>query len=392
MEVLVPEFNGVNFNDKDHALKLHELSQHWQTIRANNASAYPRLMEDPYLSPTSPQDQEALLKRFLLAEEYNVPKAADRLRATLLFRKRFNMLQFYLPGSGAKTLSERLNPGAEAYFVDSCCVDKEGAPVLIGKVKLCSNDNMHSWAHLRAALFICERIAAKCVHPIQQASYLLDTSPCTKDFVGTYGPLGGDTKSKHYNKYNRTKEENAATDIGRFVTSEDPSTIPSEEINALLKQYGEATPGLKVLKIAMLVLQEYYPESLKRVVFVHSDISFWLLFKIFSLWAQKRTRKKFMFIGNGWKDYPMSSLEEWMDKDQIYKDFGGDGPAMGGDDFVKRAVAMYDGIESVGAACGGGEGERKEQVDEKKSTSSSSSVAVEIKDVAGKDGFKILDV
>ena len=81
-----------------------------------------------------------------------------------------------------------------------------------------------------------------------------------------------------------------------------------------------------------------------------------------------------------------------MDKDQIYKDFGGDGPAMGGDDFVKRAVAMYDGIESVGAACGGGEGERKEQVDEKKSTSSSSSVAVEIKDVAGKDGFKILDV
>jgi hypothetical protein len=230
------------------------------------------------------------------------------------------------------------------------------------------------------------------VHPIQQASYLLDTSPCTKDFVGTYGPLGGDTKSKHYNKYNRTKEENAATDIGRFVTSEDPSTIPSEEINALLKQYGEATPGLKVLKIAMLVLQEYYPESLKRVVFVHSDISFWLLFKVFSLWAQKRTRKKFMFIGNGWKDYPMSSLEEWMDKDQIYKDFGGDGPAMGGDDFVKRAVAMYDGIESVGAACGGGEGERKEQVDEKKSTSSSSSVAVEIKDVAGKDGFKILDV
>ena len=86
-----------------------------------------------------------------------------------------------------------------------------------------------------------------------------------------------------------------------------------------------------------------------------------------------------------------------MDKDQIYKDFGGDGPAMDGDDFVKRAVAMYDGIESVGvgaacgAACGEGEGERKEQVDEKKSTSSSS-VAVEIKDVAGKDGFKILDV
>jgi len=272
--VLVPIFNDCDFNLSNRPILLDQLRKRWNEIRSTSMTIYPDINSDPILTPNSPEDKEALLKRYLLAEEFDVTKAAERLLATLKFRKRFNFLQFYLPGAGSKTLTDSENPGAEAYFVDSCCVDKSGAPVLIGKMKLRSNDNMHPWAHLRAALFICERLQAKCLHPIQQASYILDISPCKPGVVGSFGPLGGDKTSPKYSKYNRTKEENASKDVARFVTSEDPSSVSSEEIESLLSEYGETAPGLKVLRIAMKVLQEHYPESLKKVVFVHSDVGF----------------------------------------------------------------------------------------------------------------------
>ena len=230
--LLVPLFNGVNFEaDPQNIQKIHELKERWHAIRKQVSleHSYDQLESDPILSPATPQDKEALLKRFLLAEDFHVAKAAERLRSTLVFRKRFNILQFYRLNAGTLLLKDSHNPGAEAYFVDSGCVDKEGAPVLVGKMQLCSNDNMHSWAHLRAALFICERIAVKCVHPIQSASYILDTSPVEKNFVGSFGPMGGDTKSPTYNKFNRQREEigldgqkGVSKDVARFVTSDDP--------------------------------------------------------------------------------------------------------------------------------------------------------------------------
>ena len=412
--VLVPIFNDVDFNQDNRPELLHQLNTKWQTIRTDSASIYPELQQDPTLSPTTPEDQEALLKRYLLAEEFDVDKAAIRLLATLKFRKQFNFLQFYEPGSGAKVLSNALNPGAEAYFVDSCSIDKTGAPILIGKLLLTSNDNLHPWSHLRAALFICERLQSKCLYPIQQASYILDVGPCDSGMVGTYGPLGGDKKSKQYNKYNRVKEEDANNDIRQFITSDASQNITKEEIDAIVREYGKMSPGLTVLKIAMKVLQEHFPESLRRVVFAHSGLSFWLLFKVFSLWAQPRTRKKFQFIGNGWKDYPMSSLLTWIDVDQIYQEFGGNGMTMGGDAFVKRAVEMYDketGAMDVndGKKFGGGEnkvqGEVKEQkeekvevkttvkVTEKKEITKTRCISVHIEDTCvDEDGHKTISV
>ena len=51
-----------------------------------------------------------MLKRYLIAEDFKVDKAAARLKATLLFRERFRILDFYRPGAEG-VMTEEGNPG-----------------------------------------------------------------------------------------------------------------------------------------------------------------------------------------------------------------------------------------------------------------------------------------
>ena len=94
---LVPDFNGHSFLDKDRPAKLVELAARWAEIRSapDNTEAHPRLDVDPILSPATEEDREALLKRYLIAEDFNVGKAATRLESTLRFRGQFRVLDFY---------------------------------------------------------------------------------------------------------------------------------------------------------------------------------------------------------------------------------------------------------------------------------------------------------
>ena len=111
---------------------------------------------------------------------------------------------------------------------------------------------------------------------------------------------------------------------------------------ALLEEHGDLQPGLPLLKAAMKILQAHYPEYTQRILFANADMKFWLIFKIFSLWANKRTRNKFQFVGTGWKDYAFSTMEEWIEKSQILKDFGGDGEAYNREQIFIDAVAQFE--------------------------------------------------
>ena len=92
----------------------------------------------------------------------------------------------------------------------------------------------------------------------------------------------------------------------------------------------------------MKILQAHYPEYTERILFANADVKFWLIFKIFSLWANKRTRKKFKFLGTGWKDYAFSTMEDWIDTSQILRNFGGNGKAYEREQIYIDAVARYE--------------------------------------------------
>ena len=339
-ELLVPNFNGVNFAKK--ARKVHELAKRWFEIRSR--VEYPDLERDPIMSPEQEEDKEALLKRYLIAENFNVEKAAQRMEDTLRFRKRLNILEFYEDGAGRRICTQEENPGCESYFVDSGLVAKDGSPLIIGRLRLCCEETMHPWAHLRFALFVCERVAAKIKHPISGGNYILDITGIEKGFVGSYGPQGGDMPKL---RSSRTKDENLGGDAAKLVTSKDPATADPEAVKWCIDTFGEISPGLKVLKAAVTMLSDHYPELLQNCYFAHSDTLFWCIFKAIGMWVDSRTRKKFTFIGNGWKDHPMlKTLIKRFDSDQILSDFGGDALGFDGEEFIRRAVQRYDAESS----------------------------------------------
>ena len=57
-----------------------------------------------------------MLKRYLIAENFKVAHAAARLKATVLFRERFRIMDFYRPGAEG-VMTEEGNPGRYALAV-----------------------------------------------------------------------------------------------------------------------------------------------------------------------------------------------------------------------------------------------------------------------------------
>eukprot|EP00928_Gymnodinium_smaydae_P044089 TRINITY_DN29436_c0_g1_i1.p1 TRINITY_DN29436_c0_g1~~TRINITY_DN29436_c0_g1_i1.p1 ORF type:complete len:360 (+),score=47.65 TRINITY_DN29436_c0_g1_i1:139-1218(+) len=345
--LLVPHFNGFDFTEDDRAKKVDELRSLYNVIRCQ--SDYTRIEDDPILSPLAPEDQEALLKRYLIAEDFVVSKAAERLECTVAFRKQWNVLEFHEADVAAQLLPEAANPGAEAYFVDSLLSDKDGAPYIVARLKLCNTHNMHPWRHLRAALFVLERAAVKVKHPLQQACFLLDVSD--PDFTGTYGPTGGVETSQQSVDQSKSRSALGAKAEARYGARTHPNADLDDAHRVeqeLLAEFGDTEPGLSVLKVALKLFQSHYPDLLRKVFFINSDISFFVAFKIFSLWVHSRTRAKFVFIGpNRLTDHPFSTLREYISEDQLFAEYEGSGPSLDGDQYIRRAVAAYDANRTV---------------------------------------------
>ena len=57
---LVPDFNGHDFNESGRPEKLHQLSLLWEAHKEECIAerTYPRLNEDPLLSPAAPEDRK----------------------------------------------------------------------------------------------------------------------------------------------------------------------------------------------------------------------------------------------------------------------------------------------------------------------------------------------
>ena len=319
-------FNGIDFSTPA-AVKALQLvsSKYDELIEDAESSYYPSIKSDVVMYPPPPsENRDALLKRYLIAENMNALKALERLKKTMAFRSEWGVIKFHAKGAAAKILPYDANPGSEAYFVDSGLEDKTGTPYLVGRLCVCSSENMHPWRHLQAALFVIERLAAKlAVGPCYQAQYLLDIRYI--DFQATFSGTGG---------------KDGKTTIKRpKVASDEGSDAPTPKA---LADFGKLTPGMGVLKAAMRIIQNHYPEMLKRIIFFQSAAWFTVLFKVFSLWTAKRTREKFMFVGDGWLHWKKSKLFEFIDRECVPEEFGGSGPSLDKDGYIKRAVERYE--------------------------------------------------
>ncbi|CAK0904298.1 unnamed protein product [Prorocentrum cordatum] len=76
--------------------------------------------KDPMLT----LDPEGLVCRYLIAEDNDAAKAEARLRATIDWRQRWNILEYHRPGEAQRLFTESSNPGAEMYFADSLHADR----------------------------------------------------------------------------------------------------------------------------------------------------------------------------------------------------------------------------------------------------------------------------
>ena len=340
-------FNGIDFGAGNPKAvdALAEVSKRYpEMVDEAERGCYPAIRDDPYLWPPAPlhdQEQEhvsngiqdstrdnvnmdALLKRYLIAENLNAAKALVRLQKTIEWRAEWDIMAMRAPGAAEKFLSGKASPGAEAYFVDSGLTDKTGTPYLVGRLCVCSSENMHPWRHLMAAVFVIERMAAKLAYPNFQAQYILDIRYI--DFQATYSGTGG---------------KNGKTTIVRNKGGVDETRdAPTEK---MLRDFGgKIAPGMGVLKAAMKIIQNHYPEMLRRIIFYESAAWFTLMFKVFSLWTSSRTREKFLFVGSGWLHWKPSKLLEYFDEDKLPEEFGGKGPSLRNDKYIEEAVEKYE--------------------------------------------------
>ena len=137
-------------------------------------------------------DYTTMQIHFAVARTPRIPpfqKPARRLAdlaATRTFRREFNCAEFYAPGAARRIFSAS---GAEMYFCDSLGADRAGRPFLLGRSTLLAAERMHPWRHLRAAVFVFDRMALRCYESgAPGATYILDIGRIAR--AGTVTPMG----------------------------------------------------------------------------------------------------------------------------------------------------------------------------------------------------------
>eukprot|EP00293_Proteomonas_sulcata_P019121 CAMPEP_0184313074 /NCGR_PEP_ID=MMETSP1049-20130417/58815_1 /TAXON_ID=77928 /ORGANISM="Proteomonas sulcata, Strain CCMP704" /LENGTH=213 /DNA_ID=CAMNT_0026629935 /DNA_START=90 /DNA_END=728 /DNA_ORIENTATION=- len=192
---------------------------------------------------------------------------------------------------------------------------------------------MHPWNHLKAALFLLERVRARDLRgPGRSASYILDLSELNfKANVSASADNTPEGKRKAPAQKNRA-QLGAGKDAPKW----------------LIDKHGELSPGMSVLKVALEMVSAHFPETLKKVYFWNSDSLFLIAFKVFSLWVDARTRSKFVFIGNGWLDSKPAKLLESFDPSVLPREFGGLGESLEGDGFIQRFLDEKQQVWGLG--------------------------------------------
>ncbi|CAJ1361967.1 unnamed protein product, partial [Effrenium voratum] len=187
---------------------VHRELGHWNAYQ-ELLKRLPALLEqgrrdghDVDADPMLTLDVPGLLRRYLIAEDWNVDKAEQRLQSTISFRRKWQILEYYKTGAAKHLYEEASNPGSEMYFADSLHKDLQGRPYMVGRVDLCNGEQMHPWRHLRAGIFALDRLAIKVIHSrAGYASYLLDIGKVNMRGTVSGSGGGGKTPKESNNRY-----------------------------------------------------------------------------------------------------------------------------------------------------------------------------------------------
>jgi len=310
---------------------LKELQESWRLKEEELRKEYPGIDWDPFFHI----DQRSLLHRYLAVTGFNAEEALHRLVETARWRRDWDVLSYYEPGTGTRLFSESSNPGAEMYFADSLHLDREGRPILAGRVRFANAENMHPWNHLRAGVFVFELLATKVAQLGRgPGMYIMDVGP-VGGRAGNVSGTGG---------LDRDYDESINPYYRAGAGSKD---APSAE---MLENLGSLDNGFAVLKAAIRILNRHYPGVITRVYYLHSDMIFWGAFKIFSRWIADRGSIDFQFLGEAaWREEPVSKLLEAVAPEELFEEWGGSGPRLNGDEFLTRALDHYEEEAREGA-------------------------------------------
>lgn len=94
---------------------------------------------------------------------------------------------------------------AEMYFADSSSKDKNGMSYIVGRLQICNDEMLDPANHLRAAMFVIDRVACELINAglkngkVPRASYILDLTDLEARFQSEWGGtgFGGDIKKEH---------------------------------------------------------------------------------------------------------------------------------------------------------------------------------------------------
>jgi len=301
---------------------LHDLVEQLPALYEEGRSLGHDVDGDPYLMI----DSVGLARRYLIATDGNIAEAARRIRATIAWRHDWRVLEYHKVGAAQQLFSEATNPGSEMYFAKACHCDREHRPFIVGRVHFANPENMHPWRHLRAGIFVVERAAIEVMRAgCGYGSYILDVGGVEPPIAGTFSGTAGDGQKR---------QESNNPYYQRGAGCEAPQH--------LVKEFGELNGGMSVLRAAIAITNNHYPELMCRVVVLRSNWLFSAAFRVFSLWMHKRSREKFVFVGGGWMNPPIQKLLDWYSPEELPEEFGGSGWRLEGDNFMRNAVKAYD--------------------------------------------------
>ncbi|KAL7551121.1 hypothetical protein ACHAWF_014320 [Thalassiosira exigua] len=343
-----------------------------RTTSGEDGGVFP---EDPIFGTydaagVAPHDVEMTLIRYLRAARASSSKrdrvdarkvadeALDRIRKTLEYRREYDVLSMHAPGMARKLMLHDTNPGACMYLADAGVVDKKDQPVLVGRLGLMMSEDAEQHEpivpanHLRAVLFAFERMAAslKLDRGQRRGIYILDCGMDRKSAPDLYDAV--DSRPRFWSNAGRLIVD-GLTMSGWKDKGDGKRTIPG--VLPHLEHHATIDPGLSVLREALRQLTEHYPDVMERVYFVRPPLSFRAFVKVFSLMVDQETAEKFVVVPAGYE----STLLERVASERLPSDFGGEGPGLGRDDFLKTALARYE-AESLASR-----GSRKRRAEER---------------------------
>lgn len=91
----------------------------------------------------------------------------------------------------------------------------------------------------------------------------------------------------------------------------------------------------------MNIGNNHYPELNARMIFLRANYVFRLAYRVFSLWAHKRAREKFLLVSD------LQDLQKWYHPEELPEEFGGRGWRLNCDGYIRDAVNRYDRLAEV---------------------------------------------